>query len=125
MIDHLEITVGNLICATEFYARALAPIRYRVHVPGKELVGLGSAPDCLDFWLRAGIAATPRPHFAFHCETREEVTRAYAAALEAGGEDCGAPALLPHIHPSYFAAFVRDPDGHKLELACHRGGVGS
>jgi len=46
-----------------------------------------------------------------------------AAALGAGGRDNGAPKLLPHIHPNYYAAFVRDPDGHNIEFVCHREGA--
>ena len=120
MIDHLELTVADLPRSTAFYAGALAPLGYRLRVPAPApSLGFGSAPDRLDFWLRAGAAATPLPHFAFACATRAEVARAHAAAVQAGGQDAGAPALLAHIHPSYFAAFVLDPDGHKVEFVCH------
>jgi len=118
MIDHLELSVTDVERSTEFYRRALAPLAYSVHATGTPR-GFGTAPDRLDFWLRAGEASTPRPHFAFHCSTRREVVEAHRAALEAGGADNGAPAVLARIHPTYFAAFVRDPDGHNVEFACH------
>jgi predicted lactoylglutathione lyase len=68
--------------------------------------------------VRDGGPSSPRPHFAFGCATRELVDQAHRAALEAGGENNGAPALLAHIHPTYYAAFVRDPDGHNVEFVC-------
>jgi catechol 2,3-dioxygenase-like lactoylglutathione lyase family enzyme len=124
MIDHVELCVGDIAKATAFYVRALAPIGYVVRSaanPSADSVGFGTAPDRLDFWLRRSDApSAPRPHFAFGCATRDEVVRAHAAALGAGGEDCGAPALLAHLHPAYYAAFVRDPDGHKVEFVCQR-----
>jgi catechol 2,3-dioxygenase-like lactoylglutathione lyase family enzyme len=118
VIDHLELQVSDLGCSTAFYRGALAPLGYAVHVPGP-VVGFGSEIDRLDFWLRSGAAAEPRPHFAFGCATRALVASAHAAALGAGGADAGAPALLARIHPTYFAAFVRDPDGHHVEFVCH------
>jgi catechol 2,3-dioxygenase-like lactoylglutathione lyase family enzyme len=121
VIDHLELSVTNLEQSTAFYRGALAPLGYDLHVPGPgPLVGFGVATDKLDFWLRSGDAATPRPHFAFHCTSRALVVEAYTAAMRAGGVDNGAPAVLTRIHPTYFAGFVRDPDGHNVEFVCHR-----
>lgn len=119
MIDHLELSVTNLEQSTAFYRGALAPLGYALHVAGP-LAGFGVGADQLDFWLRPGDAATPRPHFAFHCASRALVAQAYEAAVRAGGVDNGAPAVLTRIHPTYFAGFVRDPDGHNVEFVCHR-----
>lgn len=117
MIDHLELNVSNLEQAVAFYRGALAPLGYQHRVTGPSM-GFGAASDRLDFWLRPGEASTPRPHFAFACATRALVVDAYEAALRAGGQDNGAPALLLRIHPTYFAGFVRDPDGHNVEFVC-------
>ena len=122
MIDHLELHVSDIERSTAFYRSALAPLGYERRAPGPLTVGFGSAPDRLDFWLRTGTVSTPTPHFAFGCATRDEVARAHGAAIRAGGVDDGPPALLAHIHPSYFAGFVRDPDGHKVEFVCHAPG---
>jgi predicted lactoylglutathione lyase len=52
---------------------------------------------------------------AFTAPRRAAVDAFHAAALTQGGSDEGAPGLRPHFSPTYYAAFVRDPDGHKLE----------
>ena len=119
MIDHLELSTNDPARSTAFYRAALAPLGYALHVEGRTN-GFGVSPECLDFWVQGGGPATPRPHFAFNCATRALVDLAYPAALAAGGVDNGAPKLLPHIHPHYYSAFVRDPDGHNVEFVCHR-----
>ena len=118
MIDHVELHVSDPSRACAFYRGALAPLGYRQHVDGPSN-GFGATPAKLDFWVRDGGPSTPRPHVAFNCERRIDVDLAYRAALDAGGADNGAPALLPRIHPDYYAGFVRDPDGHNVEFVCH------
>jgi catechol 2,3-dioxygenase-like lactoylglutathione lyase family enzyme len=119
MIDHLELSTNDLAATTAFYRGALAPLGYALHVQGPSH-GFGASPDRLDFWVRPGEASSPRPHFAFACETRAHVDAAHRAALQAGGVDNGAPRLMPHLHPTYYAGFVRDPDGHNVEFVCQR-----
>ena len=119
MIDHVELFVANPDRSVTFFRAALQPLGYAVHVQGASN-GLGANAASLDFWLRAGGPSQPPPHVAFQCGTRTVVAAAHAAALAAGGRDNGAPKLLPHIHPDYYAAFVHDPDGHNIEFVCHR-----
>jgi catechol 2,3-dioxygenase-like lactoylglutathione lyase family enzyme len=66
-------------------------------------------------------------HFAFLATDRATVDAFHAAALAHGGSDEGAPGLRPHYHPNYYGAYVRDPDGNKLQAVCHSrsGGVDS
>lgn len=112
MIDHLELNVSDVERSSAFYRSALEPLGYQLHVSAPApSCGFGSAPDRLDFWLRRGVVSTPTPHFAFSCATRAQVEDAHEAAVRAGGLDEGAPALLAHIHPSYFAGFVREDAG--------------
>ena len=84
MIDHIEVMVGDLDRAAAFYREALAPLGYVHRVSGPPH-GFGSAPDKLDFWVRAGGPAEPRPHYAFQCADRATVEAAYRAGLAAGG----------------------------------------
>lgn len=65
----------------------------------------------------------PRPgngvHVAYIVKDRASVDAFHAAALAHGGSDEGAPGLRPHYHPNYYGAYVRDPDGNKLQAVCH------
>jgi catechol 2,3-dioxygenase-like lactoylglutathione lyase family enzyme len=60
-----------------------------------------------------------RLHIAFEVENRETVDAFYAAALEAGGIDNGAPGVREMYHPNYYGAYVLDPDGNNIEAVCH------
>ncbi|MEA2418224.1 MAG: hypothetical protein QOE60_430, partial [Thermoleophilaceae bacterium] len=59
-------------------------------------------------------------HVAFEADDRETVDAFHAAALAAGGTDNGGPGLRELYHPSYYGAFVLDPDGNNIEAVCHR-----
>lgn len=61
-------------------------------------------------------------HVAFLAKSRAVVDAFYAAALAHGGTDEGEPGLRPHYHPNYYGAYVRDPDGNKLQAVCHSAG---
>jgi catechol 2,3-dioxygenase-like lactoylglutathione lyase family enzyme len=58
-------------------------------------------------------------HVAYLVESRAKVDAFHATALAKGGSDEGAPGLRPHYHPNYYGAYVRDPDGNKLQAVCH------
>lgn len=118
MIDHVELFVADAHRSSAFFRAALAPLGYACHVSGASN-GFGVTAAQLDFWVRAGGPSAPLPHVAFNAVTRNSVDKAYRAALAAGGTDNGAPKLLPHLHPDYYAGFVRDPDGHNIEFVCH------
>lgn len=68
---------------------------------------------------RQPAAAGNGVHVAYLVETRATVDAFHAAALANGGSDEGAPGLRPHYHPNYYGAYVRDPDGNKLQAVCH------
>jgi catechol 2,3-dioxygenase-like lactoylglutathione lyase family enzyme len=61
-------------------------------------------------------------HIAYLVDSREKVDSFHAFALANGGSDEGAPGLRPHYHPNYYGAYVRDPDGNKIQAVCHSGG---
>lgn len=58
-------------------------------------------------------------HVAFLAKTRAQVDAFHATALAHGGTDEGPPGLRPHYHSNYYGAYVRDPDGNKLQAVCH------
>lgn len=125
MIDHTGVAVGNYQRSKKFYSDALAAIGYELivefpaSVTGSEDVagfGEGGKPD---FWVVSGTPNKPPVHVAFRVTNRAAVDAFHKAAIAAGGTDNGQPGLRPHYHPNYYAAFVRDLDGHNIEAVCH------
>src|SRR4051794_17337357 len=126
MIDHTGVQVSNPEKSREFYNKALAPIGYKImieipkeHTNGTVVLGYGAPPHA-DFWVAEGVPQKPHIHIAFRAENRKQVDEFYKAALAAGGKDNGAPGPRPHYHKDYYGAFVWDPDGHNIEVVCHK-----
>lgn len=123
MLHHVSLGVTDVARAARFYDAALAPLGY-VRVwsdlrPGetKQAVGYGEPGGGDRLALKQVDAVTPSAgtHLAFGAPSRAAVEAFHAAALGAGGTDDGAPGLRLHYGPDYYAAFVLDPDGHRLE----------
>ena len=87
--------------------------------PAPGVVGLGA--DRPDLWLQPAEpgAAPTACHVCVRAASRELVDAFHAAALAAGGRDNGGPGPRPQYHPTYYGAFVHDPDGNNLEAVCH------
>ena len=126
MLDHIGVPVRDLALSKAFYEKVLAPLGYGVvmelspEVTGSTgFVGFGP-PGKPQFWITTGGPMSGVLHVAFMAEDRAAVAAFHAAALAAGGRDNGGPGLRPHYHPTYFGAFVFDPDGHNVEAVCHR-----
>ena len=126
MLHHLSFAVTDLKRAAAFYDSALAPLGYvrvwthETAVGFKETAvgyGLPGADDEFALRLRdQGVVAPSEGfHVAFRAPSREAVTAFYRAALEQGGRDNGGVGFHPEHGPEYFAAFVFDPDGHRIE----------
>ena len=119
MLSHLSFGVADLDRATAFYEAALAPLGYVCVWRNARGVGFGEAggEDRLALFARGGEARSPGAgfHLCFAAPSRGAVDAFHAAALAAGATDAGAPGLRPHYGADYYAAFVVDPDGHKLE----------
>jgi catechol 2,3-dioxygenase-like lactoylglutathione lyase family enzyme len=122
MLDHLGIAVTDFDRSKAFYARALAPLGITVlmePVPG--IAGFGEQRDQKPyFWIGTRDAAQTGVHVAFAADTRELVDAFHAAALEAGATDNGAPGVRELYHPTYYGAYVLDPDGNNVEAVCHK-----
>ena len=119
MFDHIGIGVSDLKASKAFYLRALSPLGVGVVMEFPDTAGLGPGQKA-SFWL--GVAeGKPMPiHLAFAADDRKQVDAFYREALAAGGKDNGPPGLRPHYHANYYAAFVIGPDGHNVEVVCHR-----
>lgn len=125
MIDHIGIVASNFAASRAFYDGALAALKIGVmmEVPpeqngGNHGLGYGAEGKPF-FWLSNQGQRSGGMHVAFTAGSRAEVDAFYAAALQAGGTDNGAPGLRPHYHATYYAAFVLDPDGINVEAVCH------
>lgn len=121
MIDHIGIDVSDYQRARRFYSAALTPLGYQVLMEYGETAGFG-ADGKPDFWISENQATKPTVHVAFQCNQRALVDQFYSAALEAGGRDNGPPGIREDYSPTYYAAFVFDPDGHNIEVVCHASG---
>lgn len=118
MIDHISVGVSDLARSTRFYEQALAPLGLARLIERPTTIGFGKAYP--EFWinLRPGMARVPADtgsHLCFRAKSTAEVDGFHAAALQAGGVSDGPPWLRPHDRVRYYAAFVLDPDGNRIE----------
>jgi catechol 2,3-dioxygenase-like lactoylglutathione lyase family enzyme len=117
VIDHLNIGVGDVAVSRAFYQQALAPLGYEVLMEHPHGVGFGKDGKP-DFWISARPLSAPL-HVAFASPSRAVVEEFHRAAIAAGGRDNGPPGLRTMYHPSYYGAFVLDPDGNNVEAVTH------
>jgi catechol 2,3-dioxygenase-like lactoylglutathione lyase family enzyme len=125
MIDHISVGVSDLERSARFYEAALAPLGLSRLVTRPATIGFGKAYP--EFWinLRAGmenVAPGSGNHICFRAKATGDVDAFHAAALGAGGRSEGAPGLRPHDRVKYYAAFVIDPDGNRIEAVTFPGG---
>ncbi|MGE0585127.1 MAG: VOC family protein [Flavobacteriaceae bacterium] len=126
MIDHVGFAVTDFEKAKAFYTQALAPLSIAplMELGPEETGGDAHAGFGADgkpfFWIGSGKRAANNVHIAFTARSRAEVDAFYKAAIMAGGTDNGEPGIREHYHPSYYGAFVLDPDGNNIEAVCHR-----
>jgi catechol 2,3-dioxygenase-like lactoylglutathione lyase family enzyme len=118
MLDHVSFGVRHLQTAKRFYDAALQPLGYTCLSEGTDSLGYGGADVALC------ISLTDRPvpadeksglHFSFAAPSRDSVDAFHAAALRSGGRDNGPPGLRADYGHGYYAAFVIDPDGYRIE----------
>jgi catechol 2,3-dioxygenase-like lactoylglutathione lyase family enzyme len=127
MLHHLSLGAQDIEGAARFYDAVLAPLGYvRVWTdlrPGEQGQAVGYGPPGSGDRLAIKQVAQPIPsipgfHVAFSAPSRAAVVAFHSAALAASGKDNGSPSLRPGYGPDYFAAFVVDPEGHRLEAVC-------
>jgi catechol 2,3-dioxygenase-like lactoylglutathione lyase family enzyme len=118
MLHHLSFAVANLQRSAKFYDAALGALGYVRVWTAADAVGYGREEGQDKFAIKAASdVQTPSPgfHLAFEARSRQSVDDFYRAALQHGGSDNGAPGLRTQYGPNYYAAFVRDPDGYRIE----------
>jgi len=119
MIDHVAFYVTDLDRSRRFYEQALSPLGYEVVMEMDGFVAFGPEGGPT-FGLRTGKEPSKTSHVAFQADDRATVDAFHAAAMAAGGTDTGAPGLREHYHPTYYGAYVGDPDGNNVEAVCHK-----
>jgi catechol 2,3-dioxygenase-like lactoylglutathione lyase family enzyme len=120
-IDHVKLPVSDLDASRAFYTAALAPFGYRLVYDGPSSLGFGrgdGGDEDEPFAVEQTGRPNPSSHVAFTASGPAEVDAFHSAALAAGGADNGGPGERPY-GGYYYAAFVRDPDGHNIEAVYH------
>ncbi|WP_009959181.1 VOC family protein [Verrucomicrobium spinosum] len=119
MLHHLSFAVADLARSAKFYDAALAPLGYSRVWSDDTAVGYGTIKGQDKFAIRLRpdhqTVAGDGFHVAFSAPSSEAVTAFYEAALQHGGTDNGPPELCKEYGPGYYAAFVIDPDGYRIE----------
>jgi len=123
VIDHISIGVRDIGAAKRFYDAALQPLGYECLSQSEGSLGYGRG--AVAYWISTvqhPVAPEPKSglHFCFSAPTRASVDSFYAAALKTGGRDNGAPGIRADYDVSYYAAFVIDPDGYRIEAHCDK-----
>ena len=119
MIDHISIAVRDLKVAERFYSALLAPLGMsKLREWPDAAVGFGKKHP--EFWInrRADMARLSDDSGVHVCLRARETTAVdafHAAGVAGGGTSDGAPGLRPHYYENYYAAFIRDPDGNRIE----------
>jgi catechol 2,3-dioxygenase-like lactoylglutathione lyase family enzyme len=121
MLDHLSIQCADVAVSADFYDAVLATVGGERVLDFGEVIGYGIPPKP-DFWIgpRTSGEGFRESHIAFLAPDRGAVRAFFEAATSAGAEPLHEPRLWPEYHPTYYGAFVRDPDGNNVEAVCHR-----
>ncbi len=126
MIDHLSITTTDVERAQTFYDAVLGALGYPRVYRRPEAIGYGvrergsDAPAYISIYLATSPSVPDNRHWAFRASSRAAVQAFHAAALGHGGSDDGPPGLRPQYNADYYGAFVRDPDGNRIEAVTHQ-----
>ena len=130
MLDHVSLGVSDLESSRRFYDAILRPLGVvrTVDFGRRPEGGAGSDYGMMlgqvggvefTIMVETTVAPVRGAHICLRAFSREAVRAFHAAALDSGGRSDGAPGPRPQYHPDYYAAFVFDPDGHRIEAACH------
>lgn len=118
MYDHIGLRVKDLTVSQPFYEAVLASLGHVLGFHDKSQAGFGP-PGAPAFWLHASSnTKVGGTHVAFRASNHSQVDAFYKAGLKAGARDNGSPGLRPDYSPTYYAAFLLDPDGNNVEAVC-------
>jgi catechol 2,3-dioxygenase-like lactoylglutathione lyase family enzyme len=127
MFSYISLGTADLARAVAFYDAALAPLGH-ARIFDYDSAGTSAAWGLDDpgphLWVTEPFDRQPPTAgngvmVSFLAPTRAAVDAFHAAALANGGRNEGSPGLRPHYGPNFYAAYVRDPDGNKLNAVCY------
>lgn len=122
LLSHISFGVRSIESSKTFYSAILAPLSLHLVFESKDVLGYGPNEDeeILNMFLLTEESQTPSNgfHLAFNAPTRDAVDAFHVAAVANGGTSDGEAGLREHYGKNYYAAFVIDPDGWKLEAVC-------
>lgn len=126
MLDHISIAVTDIARAMRFYDRVMGALGVAKIGEDERWAGYGLRCDAdnphrsyLSLRQTDRVHAGHAVHYAFKAPDRSTVDLFWREGLAAGGTDDGPPGLRAHYHPRYYAAFLIDPDGNRIEAVCH------
>ncbi|ATA23983.1 glyoxalase [Brenneria goodwinii] len=129
MFDHISTYATDYLKTKDFYQAVFAPLGYSIQAefvaswnsdfPTQRLCAFGKNGEYSLWIIEVKTPFTPR-HVAFASPDRESVDAFYAAGIAVGARDNGKPGLRPDYHPTYYGAFLLDPDDNNVEAVCHR-----
>jgi catechol 2,3-dioxygenase-like lactoylglutathione lyase family enzyme len=118
MYDHIGLKVGNLDAAVRFYNAALAPLGYVLCSKDENGAGFGPKGElALWLYLHKGLKSAGA-HIAFRAPDHAAIEKFHSEGIKAGGRDNGEAGPRADYSPTYFAAFLIDPDGNNVEAVC-------
>ena len=126
LLDHVSISVLNLDAARPFYDAIMAALGAEKVYDRDDAIGYGTRCSAaegtnsyLSIYLSPAANLDARRHWCFKAASRAQVRAFHAAGLTNGGHDDGPPGLHPQYHAHYYAAFLFDPFGNRVEAVCH------
>jgi catechol 2,3-dioxygenase-like lactoylglutathione lyase family enzyme len=126
LLDHASISVDNIASCVNFYDAIMSSLGCEKVYQTERSLGYGvrcktgqESHSCLAIYASATANTDDARHWCFKAKSREEVTRLYELGLANGGRCNGEPGLRPHYHENYFAAFLFDPFGNRVEAVYH------
>ena len=125
LLDHVSISVQDIARAKCFYTAILSALGAAVVSERDDAIGFGerNRPNddghtYLSIYQSPHAISDARRHWCFRAQSKDQVEAFHAAGLAAGGSDAGAPGLRSY-HAQYYAAFLLDPEGNKVEAVYH------
>ena len=125
LLDHVSITVKDLAGACDFYKAVMSALGAGIAYEESAAIGFGErntpgdhSHTYISIFESPASSADPRRHWCFRASSMEQGQQFYDLGIEAGGTCGGAPGFRDY-HSGYYAAFLLDPEGNKIEAVFH------